>query len=123
MWLRREERLFCGCLIELSGNAPNLTHNYEPPQVQDWTIPLLVLYKDLRLRLVCEIRIIIMSSYSRRKLNRIISIGALSFPVAVLICLAIVFVGCTSPFSPFNLYFMKVSIACIYKYRGIKRLL
>ncbi|OQD79257.1 hypothetical protein PENANT_c056G04789 [Penicillium antarcticum] len=29
----------------------------------------------------------------------------------VLICLAIVFAGCTSPFTPFNLYFMKVDLS------------
>lgn len=54
-----------------------------------------------------------MGYYSRNKLNRILSVGALSFPVAVLICLAIVFAGCTSPFSPFNLYFMKVIIGLL----------
>lgn len=42
------------------------------------------------------------------RLDQIISAIALSLSVVVLVCLSIVFVGCTSPSAPKGLYFMKV---------------
>lgn len=45
---------------------------------------------------------------SKVTLEKTVSISAVLFSVATLICLTIVFVGCTSPFSPFDLYFLKV---------------
>ncbi|KAJ5938369.1 hypothetical protein N7466_001503 [Penicillium verhagenii] len=44
------------------------------------------------------------------RLDQIISAIALSLSVAVLVCLSIVFVGCTSPSAPNGLYFMKIDL-------------
>lgn len=44
-----------------------------------------------------------------RNLGQLISIGALSLSFAVLVCLAVVFAGCTSSSSPADLHFLKVS--------------
>ncbi|KAJ5917540.1 actin cortical patch SUR7/pH-response regulator pali [Penicillium verhagenii] len=43
--------------------------------------------------------------------SRLISISALSLSGAVLVCLSVVFAGCTSPSSPSHLYFLKVNLS------------
>ncbi|KAJ5654912.1 hypothetical protein N7490_001915 [Penicillium lividum] len=45
------------------------------------------------------------------RLDQIISAIALSLSVAVLVCLSIAFVGCTSPSAPKGLYFMKIDLS------------
>lgn len=45
---------------------------------------------------------------TRSRLDQLVSTTALSFSVAVLVCLSFVFVGCTSPSSPSGLHFLKV---------------
>ncbi|KAF3009275.1 hypothetical protein E8E15_002494 [Penicillium rubens] len=44
------------------------------------------------------------------RLDQIIVVGALALSIAVLICLAVVFTGCTSSSAPADLYFMKVNL-------------
>lgn len=44
------------------------------------------------------------------KLDQLVSIGAFLASIATSICLAVVFVGCTSTSAPASLYFMKVGV-------------
>ncbi|KAJ6102612.1 actin cortical patch SUR7/pH-response regulator pali [Penicillium sp. IBT 16267x] len=48
-----------------------------------------------------------------------VSIGAIGFSAAVLICLAVVFAGCTSPSSSANIYFMKVNLSNFPEINGL----
>ena len=48
---------------------------------------------------------------ARSRLDQLVSTTALSFSVAVLVCLSFVFVGCSSPSSPRGLHFLKVRYA------------
>ncbi|CAG8877542.1 unnamed protein product [Penicillium salamii] len=57
---------------------------------------------------------------ARSRLDQLVSTTALSFSVAVLVCLSFVFVGCSSPSSPRGLHFLKVDLEEFPKLRDLR---
>lgn len=51
-----------------------------------------------------------MRLHAGNKLEFIFSLGSVALSTGTLICLALVFSGCTSPSAPQDLHFMKVSV-------------
>ncbi|CAG8014069.1 unnamed protein product [Penicillium salamii] len=57
---------------------------------------------------------------TKSRLDQLVSTTALSFSVAVLVCLSFIFVGCSSPSSPRGLHFLKVDLEDFPKLRDLR---